>query len=333
MSEIKNFDFKEIPKIDEKQKDLNEINDKITTLELELNMMADWVFNIEKKSEIEENIKSLKEKRESILVWTKKELNIEKQDLPITKEDNEILTNEIKNTPISINEKERLLKEIDNVKSTNQLEQKYFWEWIGALILKFIAFLTWYKNDREFDDNIYYNEYKNSKLIILDADKEKFVKEAKPLALEIEKKFGIPWQVSLAQWALESWWWKSELAQKDWNFFGIKAVKWQQWVNYKTKEEWKDWLYETTASFRKFNWMQDSFYWYAKFLAIDNPRYKPAFKYGYDINPKPDHYPSEYSWYNPLKFLIEIKKAWYATDKNYIQKTSWIIKSIEKIEK
>jgi len=26
MSEIKNFDFKEIPKIDEKQKDLNEIN-------------------------------------------------------------------------------------------------------------------------------------------------------------------------------------------------------------------------------------------------------------------------------------------------------------------
>lgn len=333
MSEIKNFDFKEIPKIDEKQKDLNEINDKITTLELELNMMADWVFNIEKKSEIEENIKSLKEKRESILVWTKKELNIEKQDLPITKEDNEILTNEIKNTPISISEKERLLKEIDNVKSTNQLEQKYFWEWIGALILKFIAFLTWYKNDREFDDNIYYNEYKNSKLIILDADKEKFVKEAKPLALEIEKKFGIPWQVSLAQWALESWWWKSELAQKDWNFFGIKAVKWQQWVNYKTKEEWKDWLYETTASFRKFNWMQDSFYWYAKFLAIDNPRYKPAFKYGYDINPKPDHYPSEYSWYNPLKFLIEIKKAWYATDKNYIQKTSWIIKSIEKIEK
>lgn len=333
MSEIKNFDFKEIPKIDEKQKDLNEINDKITTLELELNMMADWVFNIEKKSEIEENIKSLKEKRESILVWTKKELNIEKQDLPITKEDNEILTNEIKNTPISISEKERLLKEIDNVKSTNQLEQKYFWEWIGALILKFIAFLTWYKNDREFDDNIYYNEYKNSKLIILDADKEKFVKEAKPLALEIEKKFGIPWQVSLAQWALESWWWKSELAQKDWNFFGIKAVKWQQWVNYKTKEEWKDWLYETTASFRKFNWMQDSFYWYAKFLAIDNPRYKSAFKYGYDINPKPDHYPSEYSWYNPLKFLIEIKKAWYATDKNYIQKTSWIIKSIEKIEK
>lgn len=333
MSEIKNFDFKEIPKIDEKQKDLNEINDKITTLELELNMMADWVFNIEKKSEIEENIKSLKEKRESILVWTKKELNIEKQDLPISKEDNEILTNEIKNTPISISEKERLLKEIDNVKSTNQLEQKYFWEWIGALILKFIAFLTWYKNNREFDDNMYYNEYKNSKLIILDADKEKFVKEAKPLALEIEKKFGIPWQVSLAQWALESWWWKSELAQKDWNFFGIKAVKWQQWVNYKTKEEWKDWLYETTASFRKFNWMQDSFYWYAKFLAIDNPRYKPAFKYGYDINPKPDHYPSEYSWYNPLKFLIEIKKAWYATDKNYIQKTSWIIKSIEKIEK
>lgn len=333
MSEIKNFDFKEIPKIDEKQKDLNEINEKITTLELELNMMADWAFNIEKKSEIEENIKNLKAKRESILVWTKKELNIEKQDLPITKEDNEILTKEIKNTPISTSEKERLLKEIDNVKSTNQLEQKYFWEWIWALILKFIAFLTWYKNNRDFDDNMYYNEYKNSKLVILDADKEKFVKEAKPLALEIEKKFGIPWQVSLAQWALESGWWKSELAQKDWNFFGIKAIKWQQWVNYKTKEEWKDWLYETTASFRKFNWMQDSFYWYAKFLAIDNPRYKQAFKYGYDINPKPDHYPYEYSWYNPLKFLIEIKKAWYATDKNYIQKTSWIIKSIEKIEK
>jgi flagellum-specific peptidoglycan hydrolase FlgJ len=65
--------------------------------------------------------------------------------------------------------------------------------------------------------------------------------------------------------------------------------------------------------------MKDSFIGYANFLT-KNQRYKNAFNYWADINPKPEYYGSNYQWYNSDKFAHEIAKAWYATDPNYYQK-------------
>lgn len=316
------------PEMDRQKKNLEEINSKINSLQEELNNLSEWQ-NQERQEEIKKTIASLKEKRDSILASTKQELSSQKVDVPVTKEDKELIAWEIASSDLPLEEKERLTRELSKANSSKELTQNInFWEWIWALILRFIAFLTWYKYNREFDDNMYYNEYTNAKLEILDWDQERFINEAKPIALEIEKKFWIPWQVSLAQWALESWWWKSELAQKDWNFFWIKAWKNEDWVSYRTKEQGENWLVEITDNFKRYDWMKESFYGYAKFLALDNPRYRPAFKYAYDINPRPNHYPEDYSGYNPLKFLIEIKKAWYATDNKYVEKISWVIKSI-----
>lgn len=316
------------PEMDRQKKTLDEINSKIKSLQEELNNLWEWQ-NQQRQEEIKTTIASLKEKRDGILETTKQELSSEKIDVPVTSEDKELIAWEIASSDLPLEEKERLTRELSKANSSKELTQNAnFWEWIWALILRFIAFLTWYKYNRDFDDNMYYNEYTKAKLEILDWDQERFIKDAKPIALEIEKKFGIPWQVSLAQWALESWRWKSEAAIKHWVYFWVKARKWQESVNYKTKEQGENWLYETNANFVKYDWMKESFYGYAKFLALENPRYKPAFKYGYDINPRPSHYPEDYSGYNPLKFLIEIKKAWYATDNDYLKNMSWVIKSI-----
>ena len=48
--------------------------------------------------------------------------------------------------------------------------------------------------------------------------------------------------------------------------------------------------------------------------------YKNAFKYWVNLAEKPDYYPENYVWYNPELFITEIKKAWYATDSNYVSK-------------
>ncbi len=81
--------------------------------------------------------------------------------------------------------------------------------------------------------------------------------------------------------------------------------------------------------------MKDSFIDHAKFLAIDNPRYRKAFQYAKDINPRPSYYPKDYSPenYNPKKFLEAIWDGGhgYATDPIYVDKVAnvWKTNNIE----
>jgi flagellum-specific peptidoglycan hydrolase FlgJ len=74
--------------------------------------------------------------------------------------------------------------------------------------------------------------------------------------------------------------------------------------------------------------MKDSFIGYANFLT-KNKRYKEAFNYWSDINPKPEYYGSNYQWYDSDKFAYEIAKAWYATDPNYYQKIVSISRKLD----
>lgn len=154
-----------------------------------------------------------------------------------------------------------------------------------------------------------------------------FMENSKLIALEIEKVYWIPWQVTVWQWSLESGWWKSWLASKYNNIFWVKASKWWKWekaiMNTTEYDSWGN-SFKINDWFRVYSDMKESFIDYANFLT-QNPRYKNAFKYWVDLNPRPEYYPNDYIWYDPEKFIEEIADAWYATDPRYssLVKSTW----------
>lgn len=152
----------------------------------------------------------------------------------------------------------------------------------------------------------------------LDENKS-FKENAINISKEIEKIYWIPWKITVAQAALESNWGKSKLSTEWNNYFWIKSFwKWPS-VNFNTQEV-VNWKTVTVNDWFKAFWdMKDSFIGYANFLT-KNQRYRSAFNFWADINPKPEYYSSNYQWYDPEKFASEIAKAWYATDPNYYQK-------------
>lgn len=159
-------------------------------------------------------------------------------------------------------------------------------------------------------------------------EKKSFVEKATVLAKAIEAQYGIPWQVTVGQATLESGYGKSGLS-KEGNYFGIKG----EGKVFATREVYDGQETMENASFRTYSDMKESFIDYAKFLAIENPRYREAFQYAKDINPRPSYYPKDYSPenYDPKKFLEAIKEAGYATDDKYVEKVAsvWETNGIE----
>jgi len=86
------------------------------------------------------------------------------------------------------------------------------------------------------------------------------------------------------------------------------------------------------ASFRTYSDMKESFIDYARFLT-KNPRYREAFQYAQDINPRPSYYPKDYvaTNFSPQKFIEAIWGAGYATDPKYVDKVAgvWNTNQIE----
>ena len=150
------------------------------------------------------------------------------------------------------------------------------------------------------------------------------MEKATVLAKVIEAQYGIPWQVTVGQSTLESRYGKSGLS-KEGNYFGIKG----EGKVFLTREVYDGQEIMENASFRTYSDMKESFIDYAKFLAIKNPRYREAFRYAKDINPRPSYYPKDYSSenYDPKKFLEAIKEAGYATDNEYVEKVASVWKT------
>lgn len=201
-----------------------------------------------------------------------------------------------------------------------------------SLIIKFnpnnwknISKIYWLKEDyiNSYDDysenSTVSSEYRVNKIKSLKVEKNwDFMKNAKTIAIEIEKVYWIPWKVTVWQSALESNWGKSWLSSKYNNYFWIKSFwRWKS-INLNTQEE--TWWAKITIKdgFKVFDDMKDSFLWYAKFLT-QNKRYRNAFKYWAKLENPPEYYPNDYAWYNPDKFIKEVAKAWYATASNYSQ--------------
>lgn len=124
--------------------------------------------------------------------------------------------------------------------------------------------------------------------------KEDFYKLVISKSKEVEKNYWVPWKVTLWQAILESWHWKSELSKKYNNFFWHTARPWQKSVQ--MRDNWN--LRNFAVYDSVLEWLEA----HGKFLS--SPRYKKAFNFKN----------------NPVKFIEEIKRAWYAEDPNYVKK-------------
>jgi flagellar protein FlgJ len=120
------------------------------------------------------------------------------------------------------------------------------------------------------------------------------------------RRHGVPASVTIAQAILESGWGRSQLAYADRNYFGIKCFGEPGPVaigcrSYATSECADGRCFTTRATFRVYRSLADSVRDHGRFLAVDNPRYRPAFTHRGSAN----------------RFTIAIHRAGYATSPGY----------------
>lgn len=137
-------------------------------------------------------------------------------------------------------------------------------------------------------------------------DTKAFIDTYAVIAMEQQRKYGIPSSVILAQMALESKWGTSDLARLHNNFFGIKCSK--KWLDsgkpYACQDDDKP-----NEKFCSYNNVLESIDDHSRLLK--SKKYKKCHKYKDD-----DHY----NW------LRAIKASGYASDKNYVSSCESIIK-------
>ncbi len=141
--------------------------------------------------------------------------------------------------------------------------------------------------------------------------KRNFFNVAERLAKEVEEKYGVPRQVTLAQALLESGHGQSGLTQNACNCFGMKlgSNNSAEYVSMETTEHRDGTDVREYAKFRSYPSLRDSFMDYGKMLSTSE-RYKAAFDHKDD----------------PKRFLTEVIKGGYATDPNYVQKAEAVLK-------
>lgn len=132
-------------------------------------------------------------------------------------------------------------------------------------------------------------------------DKEAFFRAYADLAMEHQRRYGIPASVTLAQMALESNYGQSELARKGKNFFGIRVGS-----SWKGARSWH--TDDIPGYFRNYDSVLESIDDHSRLLMTD--RYKRCRLYDCQ---------DYHNW------LVEIKRAGYASAKDYVQSCESII--------
>lgn len=132
-----------------------------------------------------------------------------------------------------------------------------------------------------------------------------FIAEIAPAAQASMLTSNIPASFTIAQAALESGWGSSQLAQKGFNLFGVKADKsWEgEILELPTREFLKGTWVTVLAPWRKYEDWLGAIEDHAAFL-LNNPRYKSAFVGDRDGE----------------SFAHAVAAAGYATDPAYAQK-------------
>ena len=95
-------------------------------------------------------------------------------------------------------------------------------------------------------------------------------------------KWLVPASVTLAQWTAESAWGLSQLARRANNFFGIKAVQGQEYMEFSTREVVRGRSVMELADFARYPSPIESFDAHGKLLATLT-RYQPAMRVRQDI--------------------------------------------------
>lgn len=149
---------------------------------------------------------------------------------------------------------------------------------------------------------------------------EDFVAQLAEPAKEVEKALGIPFQVVIAQAALETGWGQKIITDQQGtssnNLFNIKANSgWQgKKVTKETLEFEGGAMVKQTAPFRAYSSINESVNDYINFLS-NNPRYESALEKSSDV----EH------------FLQGIQKAGYATDPQYANKIMSTLKRVSSL--
>jgi flagellum-specific peptidoglycan hydrolase FlgJ len=137
-----------------------------------------------------------------------------------------------------------------------------------------------------------------------------YIRAYAPIAVNEMHQYKIPASITLAQGILESGRGKSELALKSNNHFGIKChVKWSGERVYHDDDE-------KGECFRKYKYIATSYKDHSLFLT---QRKRYAFLFDYNIK-------------NYKKWAYGLRKAGYATDRNYPSKLLKIIKDYQLYE-
>lgn len=142
------------------------------------------------------------------------------------------------------------------------------------------------------------------------ASAKEFIEAYSPYALYVQEKYGIPYGLVLAQAALESGWGESSLAEKALNFFGIKAgSSWEgETVIMPTTEVIGGKSVKIPGVFRAYDDPLASFSDYGRLLS-SNPRYASVLAAD-----------------DPYEAAEALERAGYATDPQYAEKLSDIIR-------
>jgi len=143
---------------------------------------------------------------------------------------------------------------------------------------------------------------------------EQFVRSVWSAAERVAKKIGISAKAMVAQAALETGWGRHVIRKADgassYNLFGIKSHGWQgDSVKVPTLEFRGGIPAKEMASFRAYGSLEECFEDYARFLQ-SNPRYRDALQAGDD----------------PEAFVKALQDAGYATDPDYAEKITRIMK-------
>jgi flagellum-specific peptidoglycan hydrolase FlgJ len=127
-----------------------------------------------------------------------------------------------------------------------------------------------------------------------------WLKSMAPAAQMTQRKWGVPASITLAQCITESGWGSSQLARRARNFFGVKAMQGQNYMQFPTHEVVKGRTIEELADFAVYPTAIESFDAHGKLLAT-LPRYKGAMSCAHD----------------PQTFAGALHVCGYSTNPNY----------------
>jgi len=174
---------------------------------------------------------------------------------------------------------------------------------IGAIVLLFFTLGIITTN--------FSSDVSENKEGIFTSREEQFINQLSPHAREMQSEYGVLPSVTIAQAILESNWGRSELAQEDNNYYGIKGN--ENTNEYATREYTDQWV-EINASFRSYDSPADSMADYSRLLANGT---------AWDKN----HYNGVVEADNYKEAAYALQEAGYATDPGYAEK---VISLVEK---